>query len=140
IAKRRVLPRGLTLNLFGFVMIVVSMVILGTDVQRRLSKKKLEKRVVELMLLRMLSLKDFMDTRFSAMLDIDLIKIGASYEVELDDGRLGTFDVIIGMDWLAKHDVVIVCGESVVRIPYGNEMLIVESDKGVSRLTVISCI
>ncbi|GKD68950.1 putative reverse transcriptase domain-containing protein, partial [Tanacetum coccineum] len=94
--------------------------------------------------------------------------VTASYEVELDDGRvvstntvlkgctlnfvnrifeidlmpieLGKFDVIIGMDWLVKHDVVIVCGEKVVRIPYGNKMLIVESDKGVSRLKVISCI
>ncbi|GJS07770.1 hypothetical protein Tco_0364566 [Tanacetum coccineum] len=54
--------------------------------------------------------------------------------------ELGTFDVIIGMDWLVKHDAVIVCGEKVVRIPYGNKMLIVESAKGVSRLKVISCI
>nr|GEV00929.1 hypothetical protein [Tanacetum cinerariifolium] len=53
---------------------------------------------------------------------------------------LGTFDVIIDMDWLVKHDAVIVCGEKVVHIPYGNKMLIVESDKGMSRLKVISCI
>nr|GEV84134.1 putative reverse transcriptase domain-containing protein [Tanacetum cinerariifolium] len=112
--------------------------------------------------------RSFVDTRFSAMLDIDPIKIGASYKVELADRRLastntvlkgctlnlckpyfkidlmpielGTFDVIIGMDWLVKHDAVIVCGEKVVRIPYGNEMLIVASNKGVSRLKVISCI
>ncbi|GKA53585.1 putative reverse transcriptase domain-containing protein [Tanacetum coccineum] len=111
--------------------------------------------------------RSFMDTRFSSMLDIDLVKLGASYELELADGRvvstntvlkgctlnlvnhvfeinlmpieLGTFDVI-GMDWLVKHDVVIVCGEKVIRIPYGNKMLIVESDKGMSRLKVISCI
>ncbi|GJS24904.1 putative reverse transcriptase domain-containing protein [Tanacetum coccineum] len=112
--------------------------------------------------------RSFVDTRFSSMLNIDPVKIGASYEVELADGRvvnkntvlkgctlnlvnhvfeidlisieLGTFDVIISMDWLVKHDAVIVCGEKVVRIPYGNKMLIVESDKGVSRLKVISCI
>ncbi|GJZ01049.1 putative reverse transcriptase domain-containing protein [Tanacetum coccineum] len=112
--------------------------------------------------------RSFMDTRFSSMLDIDPVKIGASYKVKLADGRvvstntilkyctlnlvnhvleidlmpieLGTFDVIIGMDRLVKHDVVIVCGEKVVRILYGNKMLIVESDKGVSRLKVISCI
>ncbi|GJX06651.1 putative reverse transcriptase domain-containing protein [Tanacetum coccineum] len=109
--------------------------------------------------------RSFVDTRFSSMLDIDPVKIGASYEVELADGRvvstntvlkgctlnlvnhvfeidlmpieLGTFDVIIGMDWLVKHDAVIVCGEKVVRIPYGNKMLIVESDKGMSRLKII---
>ncbi|GKF48959.1 hypothetical protein Tco_0142210, partial [Tanacetum coccineum] len=53
---------------------------------------------------------------------------------------LTPFDVIIGMDWLVKHDAVIVCGEKVIRIPYGNKTLIVEGDKGVSRLKVISCI
>ncbi|GJX02956.1 putative reverse transcriptase domain-containing protein [Tanacetum coccineum] len=54
--------------------------------------------------------------------------------------ELGTFDVIIGMDWLVKHDAVIVCGEKVVRIPYGNKTLIAEGDKGGSRLKIISCI
>nr|GEW92811.1 putative reverse transcriptase domain-containing protein [Tanacetum cinerariifolium] len=112
--------------------------------------------------------RSFMDTRFSSMLHFGPVKVKASYEVELADGRavstntilkgctlnlvnhifeidfmpieLGTFDVIIGMDWLVKHDVVIVCGEKVVRIPYGNKTLIVESDKGVSRIKFISCI
>nr|GFB72634.1 reverse transcriptase domain-containing protein [Tanacetum cinerariifolium] len=56
------------------------------------------------------------------------------FEIDLMSIELGTFDVIIGMDWLVKHDAVIVYGEKVVRIPYGNEMLIVESEKGVSRL------
>ncbi|GJX23623.1 putative reverse transcriptase domain-containing protein [Tanacetum coccineum] len=85
--------------------------------------------------------KSFVDTRFSSMLNIEPVKIRASYEVELADGRvLGMFDVIIGMDWLVNHDVVIICGDKIVRIPYGNKMLIVESDKGVSRLKVISCI
>ncbi|GKD28490.1 putative reverse transcriptase domain-containing protein [Tanacetum coccineum] len=112
--------------------------------------------------------RSFVDTRFSSMINIEPVKISASYEVELADGRvistntvlkgytlnlvnhlfeidlmpikLGTFDVIIGMDWLIKHDAVIICGEKVVRIPYGNKTLTVESDKGMSRLKVISCI
>ncbi|GKD42000.1 putative reverse transcriptase domain-containing protein, partial [Tanacetum coccineum] len=37
-------------------------------------------------------------------------------------------------------DAVIICGEKVVRVPYGNKILVVESNKGVSRLKVISCI
>ncbi|GKD83933.1 putative reverse transcriptase domain-containing protein, partial [Tanacetum coccineum] len=106
--------------------------------------------------------RSFVNTRFSSFLDIKPIKVEDNYEVELADGRiastntvlkgytlslvnhvfeinlmpieLGTFDVIIGMDWLVKHDAVIVCGEKVVRIPYGNKTLIVEGDKGVSRL------
>nr|GEU81983.1 hypothetical protein [Tanacetum cinerariifolium]GEW35307.1 hypothetical protein [Tanacetum cinerariifolium] len=104
----------------------------------------------------------FVDNRFSSMLDIDPVKIGASYEVELEDGKvvstntvlkgctlnllnhvfeidlmpieLGMFNVIIDMAWLVKHDAVIICGERVVRILYGNKILIVKSDKGMSRL------
>ncbi|GJX97596.1 putative reverse transcriptase domain-containing protein [Tanacetum coccineum] len=54
--------------------------------------------------------RSFVDTRFSSMLDID------------------------------PHDAVIVYGEKVVRIPYINKTLTVESNKGMSRLKVISCI
>nr|GEW04059.1 hypothetical protein [Tanacetum cinerariifolium] len=32
--------------------------------------------------------------------------------------ELGSFDVIIGMDWLAKYHAVIVCAEKIVRIPW----------------------
>ncbi|GJU45561.1 putative reverse transcriptase domain-containing protein [Tanacetum coccineum] len=40
--------------------------------------------------------------------------------------ELGSFDVIIGMDWLANHHAVIVYDEKIVRIPYGDEVLIVQ--------------
>ncbi|GJW23670.1 putative reverse transcriptase domain-containing protein [Tanacetum coccineum] len=39
--------------------------------------------------------------------------------------ELGSFDAIIGMDWLAKYQAVIVCTEKIVRITWGNETLIV---------------
>ncbi|GKB39748.1 putative reverse transcriptase domain-containing protein [Tanacetum coccineum] len=39
--------------------------------------------------------------------------------------ELGSFDVIIGMDWLSKYHAVIVCDEKIVHIPFGNEILIV---------------
>nr|GEW65657.1 hypothetical protein [Tanacetum cinerariifolium] len=42
--------------------------------------------------------------------------------------ELGSFDVIIGMDWLAKYHALIVCDEKVVRIPYGDEVLIIRGD------------
>ncbi|GJW45293.1 hypothetical protein Tco_0074092 [Tanacetum coccineum] len=38
------------------------------------------------------------------------------------------FDAIIGMDWLAKYQAVIVCAEKIVRIPWGNETLIIHDD------------
>ncbi|GJY28459.1 putative reverse transcriptase domain-containing protein [Tanacetum coccineum] len=56
---------------------------------------------------------------------------------------LGSFDVIIGMDWLRRYHAVIVCDEKLVQVPYGNETLTFcgnESSNGrESRLTVISC-
>ncbi|GKD17663.1 hypothetical protein Tco_1206821 [Tanacetum coccineum] len=39
--------------------------------------------------------------------------------------ELGSFDAIISMDWLEKYQAVIVCAEKIVRIPWGNETLIV---------------
>nr|GEX17953.1 putative reverse transcriptase domain-containing protein [Tanacetum cinerariifolium] len=57
--------------------------------------------------------------------------------------ELGSFDTIIGMDWLRRHHAVIVCDEKLVRVPFGNETLVfrgVESYiRRESRLTVISC-
>ncbi|GKE75563.1 hypothetical protein Tco_1537604 [Tanacetum coccineum] len=43
--------------------------------------------------------------------------------------ELGSFDAIIGMDWLGRCHAVIVCDEKLVQVPYGREY----------RLTVISC-
>nr|GEZ42079.1 reverse transcriptase domain-containing protein [Tanacetum cinerariifolium] len=42
--------------------------------------------------------------------------------------ELGSFDVIIGMDWLAKYHPLIVCDEKVVHIPYGDEVLIIRGE------------
>ncbi|GKA05813.1 putative reverse transcriptase domain-containing protein [Tanacetum coccineum] len=57
--------------------------------------------------------------------------------------ELGSFDVIIGMDWLAKYHAVIVCDEKLVRIPFRNETLIVRgngSNRGnETQLNIISC-
>nr|GEW66664.1 putative reverse transcriptase domain-containing protein [Tanacetum cinerariifolium] len=40
--------------------------------------------------------------------------------------ELGSFDVIIGMDWLVKYHALIVCDEKVVRIPYGDEVYLAQ--------------
>ncbi|GJY45621.1 putative reverse transcriptase domain-containing protein [Tanacetum coccineum] len=115
--------------------------------------------------------RSFMSTTFSTLLDVIPDTLDVSYAVELADGRiaetntmlrgctigllghpfnidlmpveLGSFDVIIGMDWLANNHAVIVCDEKIVRIPFGDEILIVQgdrSDKGKkSTLSIISC-
>nr|GEX63897.1 putative reverse transcriptase domain, ribonuclease H-like domain, aspartic peptidase domain protein [Tanacetum cinerariifolium] len=56
--------------------------------------------------------------------------------------ELGSFDVIIGKDWLAKHHAMIVCDKRILQIPYGDEVLIVQGDRGSrgekSKLSIIS--
>ncbi|GKA64906.1 putative reverse transcriptase domain-containing protein [Tanacetum coccineum] len=65
------------------------------------------------------------------------------FNIDLMPVELGSFDVIIGMDWLRRCHAVIVCDEKLVRIPYGNETLIFRGDESnngrESRLTIISC-
>nr|GEY89022.1 reverse transcriptase domain-containing protein [Tanacetum cinerariifolium] len=57
--------------------------------------------------------------------------------------ELGSFDAIIGMDWLRRHHAVIVCDEKLVRVPFGNETLVFHGAESYigreSRLMVISC-
>ncbi|GJV30982.1 retrovirus-related pol polyprotein from transposon TNT 1-94 [Tanacetum coccineum] len=74
--------------------------------------------------------------------DSNVIK-GHPFNIDLMPIELGSFEAIIGMDWLANHHAVIVCDEKVVRIPYGDEVLIVQGGGGSrrekSKLSIISC-
>ncbi|GJW24896.1 putative reverse transcriptase domain-containing protein [Tanacetum coccineum] len=115
--------------------------------------------------------RSFISIEFSSLIDIAPTPLENSYDVELTDEKivridtiirgctlnflnhpfnidlmpieLGSFDVIIGMDWLRRCHTVIVRDEKLVRIPYGNETLIFCGDKSnngrESRLTIISC-
>ncbi|GKE98997.1 putative reverse transcriptase domain-containing protein, partial [Tanacetum coccineum] len=115
--------------------------------------------------------RSFVSTTFSSQIDITPTTLDHYYDVELADGRiirlntiiwgctlnflnhpfnidlipieLGSFDIIIGMDWLAKYQVVIVCAEKIVHSPYGIETLIVHGDESnwgnETRLNIISC-
>ncbi|GJU76743.1 putative reverse transcriptase domain-containing protein [Tanacetum coccineum] len=57
--------------------------------------------------------------------------------------EMGTYDIIIGMDWLMKYQAVIDCAKKIVRIPFGSEILIFHGDgsrnKRGTRLNIISC-
>ncbi|GJW34905.1 putative reverse transcriptase domain-containing protein, partial [Tanacetum coccineum] len=115
--------------------------------------------------------RSFISTAFSSLINIAPTPLENCYDVELADGKLvkidtiirgctlkflghpfnidlmpvelGSFDVIIGMDWLRRYHAVIICDEKLVQVPYGNETLTFcgnESSNGrESRLTVISC-
>ncbi|GJT41479.1 putative reverse transcriptase domain-containing protein [Tanacetum coccineum] len=97
--------------------------------------------------------RSFVSTAFSFQIDITPIALDHYYDVELADGKiiglntilrgctlnilnhpfnidlmpveLGSFDAIIGMDWLVRYQAIIVCAEKIVPIPWGNETLIV---------------
>ncbi|GKC04794.1 putative reverse transcriptase domain-containing protein [Tanacetum coccineum] len=64
------------------------------------------------------------------------------FNINLMPVELGSFDAIIGIDWLAKYQAFIVCAEKIVRIPWGNEILIVHDDESnqghEARLHIIS--
>nr|GFA73414.1 putative reverse transcriptase domain-containing protein [Tanacetum cinerariifolium] len=115
--------------------------------------------------------KSFVSTTFSTQINIMPSTLDQCYDVELAGGRiiglntilrgctlnlinhpfninlmpveLGSFDAIIGMDWLAKYQAVIVCAEKIVRIPWGNETLIIHGDGSnqgnATQLSIISC-
>ncbi|GKF95289.1 putative reverse transcriptase domain-containing protein, partial [Tanacetum coccineum] len=57
------------------------------------------------------------------------------FNIDLMPVELDSFNVIIGMDWLAKYHALIVCDEKVVRIPYGDEVLIIRGDDCDDRIT-----
>ncbi|GJR21912.1 putative reverse transcriptase domain-containing protein [Tanacetum coccineum] len=115
--------------------------------------------------------RSFVSTAFSYQIDITPTTLDHFYNVELVDGRiiglntiiqgctlnllnhpfnidlmhveLGNFDIIIGMDWLAKYHAFIVCDEKIVRVPFRNETLIISGDRSnrgnKTRLNIILC-
>nr|GEV36104.1 retrovirus-related Pol polyprotein from transposon TNT 1-94 [Tanacetum cinerariifolium] len=92
--------------------------------------------------------RSFVSIEFTPFINISPVALNTSYDVELVYGkivstntvlrgctlalfshifkidllptRLGSFDVIVGMDWLSYHQAVIVCYEKIVRIPLPN--------------------
>ncbi|GJT40105.1 putative nucleotidyltransferase, ribonuclease H [Tanacetum coccineum] len=48
------------------------------------------------------------------------IVTGHNFDIHLIPFGKGSFDVIVGMDWLSKHKAAIICHEKVVRIPLRN--------------------
>ncbi|GJU87510.1 putative reverse transcriptase domain-containing protein [Tanacetum coccineum] len=87
----------------------------------------------------------FVSTTFIPLLEIEPSNLGISYKIKIASGQLveidkvirgckleieghvfdinlipfgsGSFDVVIGMDWLSDHKAKIICHEKVVRIP-----------------------
>ncbi|GJX88359.1 putative reverse transcriptase domain-containing protein [Tanacetum coccineum] len=101
--------------------------------------------------------KSFISTSLASMLNIPPITIDTFYDIKMADGnlvstntviqgctltllnqsfkidlmpiKLGSFDIVIGMDWLSKYHAKILCDEKVVHIPIDNETLIIRGDR-----------
>nr|GEZ72990.1 hypothetical protein [Tanacetum cinerariifolium] len=77
------------------------------------------------------------------MRDCTLNFLNHPFNIDLLPVELGSFDVIVGMDWLSKYDAVIACAEKLVCIPFGNEILTIHeersNERNESRLNIISC-
>ncbi|GKE64387.1 putative reverse transcriptase domain-containing protein [Tanacetum coccineum] len=116
--------------------------------------------------------RSFVSYASSKYIDIPPTTLDTNYSVELADGKslttntilrgctlnlqnhlfkidllpieLGSFDVIVRMDWMAEHCAEVVCYERYIRVPYGNDMPIIQGErsgvKNKSRLEVISSI
>ncbi|KAJ0752567.1 putative nucleotidyltransferase, Ribonuclease H [Helianthus annuus] len=62
------------------------------------------------------------------------------FPIDLTPMQLGSFDIIVGMDWLAKHHAEVVCFEKIVRVPLSSgETLQVRGKKPASSLKLMSC-
>ncbi|GKD04240.1 putative reverse transcriptase domain-containing protein [Tanacetum coccineum] len=55
-----------------------------------------------------------------------LILLNQPFEIDLMPIKLGSFDVVIGMDWLSKYHARIICDEKVVNILIDSETLIIQ--------------
>ncbi|GJX97207.1 putative reverse transcriptase domain-containing protein [Tanacetum coccineum] len=56
-----------------------------------------------------------------------LILLNQPFEIDLMPIKLGSFDVVIGMDWLSKYHARIICDEKVIHIPIDGETLIIRA-------------
>ncbi|GKC52899.1 putative reverse transcriptase domain-containing protein [Tanacetum coccineum] len=61
-----------------------------------------------------------------------LTLLNQPFKIDLMPIKLGSFDVVIGMDWLSKYHARIICDEKVVHIPIDGETLIIR-DQGFIR-------
>nr|GEY79430.1 hypothetical protein [Tanacetum cinerariifolium] len=111
----------------------------------------------------------FVSSAFTPFIDIAPATLNTSYEVELADGkvvstntilrgctlalynhcfkidllptRLGSFDVIVGMDWLSYHRVVVDCFEKNIHIPLSNgEILEIQGERPEKDPGSLACI
>ncbi|XP_022030901.1 uncharacterized protein LOC110931836 [Helianthus annuus] len=110
----------------------------------------------------------FISVEFKNILSLDSSKLDVPYSIELANGKLveadevikgctlelgerkfsidllpvdlGSFDAVVGMDWLSDNRAEVVCHEKTIRIPLPNEeTLIIHGEKREEPLRIINC-
>ncbi|GJY31028.1 reverse transcriptase domain-containing protein [Tanacetum coccineum] len=113
--------------------------------------------------------RSFASYSFSKYIDIPPTTLDTNYSVELSDGKslttntilrgctlnlqnhlykinllsieLGSFDVVVGMDWMAEHHAKVVCYEKYIHVSHGNDMLIIQGERsGVKNKSILEVI
>ncbi|XP_035832659.1 uncharacterized protein LOC118481323 [Helianthus annuus] len=65
--------------------------------------------------------------------------VGQVFDIDLLPVNLGSFDIMVGMDWLSKHQAEILCKEKIVRIPLSSrESLSVQGHRSGVMVGIIS--
>ncbi|GJS28292.1 putative reverse transcriptase domain-containing protein [Tanacetum coccineum] len=70
------------------------------------------------------------DKSFGAILTL----LNQPFKIDLMSIKLGSFDVVIGTDWLPKYHDRIICDEKFVHIPIDGETLIIRGDRSNNQL------
>ncbi|XP_022007494.1 uncharacterized protein LOC110906706 [Helianthus annuus] len=110
----------------------------------------------------------FISIEFKNILGLEPSKLDVPYSIELANGRLietgevvkectlelgeqkfnidllpielGSFDVVVGMDWLSNNRAEVVCHEKIIRLPLPNEeTLVIHGEKRDTPLRIINC-
>ncbi|GKA61682.1 putative reverse transcriptase domain-containing protein, partial [Tanacetum coccineum] len=110
--------------------------------------------------------KSFVSISLASMLNISPITLDTTYDIEMVDGnlvgtntiiqgctlilinqpfkidlipiKLGSFDIVIGKDWLSEYHARIICDEKVVHIPIDGETLIIRDSLHPGRANVVA--
>ncbi|XP_022007379.1 uncharacterized protein LOC110906575 [Helianthus annuus] len=110
----------------------------------------------------------FISMDFKNILGIKTSKLDVPYSIELANGKLvesgevakgcslelgertfiidllpvelGSFDVVVGMDWLSNNRAEVVCHEKIIRLPLPNEeTLVIHGEKRDTPMRIINC-
>ncbi|GJW86384.1 putative reverse transcriptase domain-containing protein [Tanacetum coccineum] len=134
--------------------VVTGMFLLNQHLVRVLFDSGADRRFISLSLASMLNIPSIIVDTFyniemadenlvstnTVIKDCTLTLLNQPFEIDLMPIKLGSFDVVIGMDWLSKYHAKILCDEKVVHIPIDSETLIIRGDRSKTRLNLIFCI